>query len=161
MAAEIWEAGKEVYELMKSLLHEIEDHHHLIDVQDHIAIVMKDVKPPKDPTIPVVTGKTSKAPGVMSALGKADYKFIITLNAGEWRLFEHEQQRAQIDHCLCAMMSKYNERTEEYTYSVRKPDFVGYHGELQRNGVWRSPPGGGSYPSPVEELFVECSEAGE
>lgn len=153
MAAEYWEAGKEIYKLMKSLVSGIEDHHHLVDVQDDIAIVMKDQKPPKDPTVVVVTGKTSKAPAVMAALGRANYKFIITLSAREWKEFTPEQQKAQIDHCLCAMATKYNEKTDTYTYSIRKPEVIGYSGEFKRNGVWREFPGADSGPSPVEELF--------
>lgn len=162
MAHSIFEAHKDIYQRMKRLVSETEDHHHLIDIVDDIAIVMKSVKAPKsNPFAVVMTGKTAKAPAIMEALGRADYKFIITLNTVTWAQYTEEQMDAQLDHCLCAMQTKYNEKTDTTTYSTRKPDFIGYHGELQRHGVWRERPGGGSYPSPVEELFGEDDDDDE
>lgn len=160
MSKSIYEANKDIYKMMREIITEVEDHHDLIDVIDDIAIVMKEVRAPKsNPHAVIMTGKTSKAPAIMEALGRADYKFIVTLNSHTWQNWGDEEKKAQLDHCLCAMQVKYNEKTDTTTYSVRKPDFIGYHGELQRHGVWRERPGGGSYPQPVEDVFsVEDDE---
>ena len=161
MASQIWEADKNIYKLMKSLISEIDQHHHLVDVQDDIAIVLKDQKPPKDRTIVVTTGKTSRAPAVLEALGKGNYKFIVTLNSREWTEFSKAQKKAQIDHCLCAMMTKFNDKTDTYTYTIRNPEVIGYSGEFKRNGVWRDIPGADPGPSPVEEMFGSGEETKE
>ena len=154
-----FEASSDIYAMMRSMISEIGDFHPLIDIQDEIAIVMKEVHRPKsDPTASVMTAKTSRAPGVMEAIGRADYKYVITLNLVTWSEFTPEQKIAQIDHCLCAMKVKINEKTGDPSYSVRQPDFVGYIGELKRHGVWREAPDGGSYPAPVEEMFGDGGE---
>ncbi len=154
MAQKIFEADKNIYKMMRKIITETEEHADLIDAIDGIAIVMKEVnRPKKDPTANVMTGKTSKAPAVMEALGRADYKFVITINTVTWNEYTPEQKLAQIDHCCCSMSAKFNENTGETSYSVKKPDFIGFHGELQRHGVWREKPGGGSYPTPIEEMF--------
>lgn len=161
MAKKLFEADNEIYRLMKALVSEIEDHNQLIDVVDEIAIVMKAVRPPKnDPHAVVMTGKTAKAPAVLEALGRSDYKYVITLNSTEWALYTPEQKRAQMDHCLCAMRVKENPKTGEMVYGTRKPEIIGYAGEFKRNGFWRERPGGGTFESPIENMF-SVDEDGE
>lgn len=147
-----YEANSNVYNLMKEMISEIEDFHPIVegDIVDHIAIVMKEVKPPKDPEKQVIVGKTAKAPPVMEALGKEDWKFVITLNAGEWGQYTPKQKRAELDHQLSHMVVSVNDDGETKC-SLRKPDVVGFEGEIKRHGFWRNKVA----KSAVEDLFEE------
>ena len=152
MSKKQFEASPTVYKILKVMISETEEFLPILEgnIVDHIAIVMKEVKPPKDPTKQVIVGKTAKAPPVMEALGKEDWKFIITLNAGEWEQYTPEQKKAELDHQLCHMVVKVDDNGETKC-SLRKPDVVAFQGEIDRHGVWRNKVA----KSVIEELFDE------
>lgn len=155
MSKKQFEASPAVYKIMKLLITETGEFYPILegDIVDHIAIVMKEVKPPKDASKQVIVGKTAKAPPVMEALGKEDWKFVITLNSGEWEQYTPEQKKAELDHQLCHMVVSVNDDGETKC-SLRKPDVVAFEGEIKRNGVWRNK----SAKSAIEELFEEEEE---
>lgn len=150
--ADLHEANEQVYDLMRDLIKNY--HPDLASVDKEIAIVMR----PKAGKSggQVILGKTRKAPGLLGVLGPVDYKFIIELAGDEWNNLTDKQRTALMDHHLCACSVDIDEVSGEIKCSLNAPDFVGYRGELERHGIWRSAPAdadGGK--SPIEQMFGE------
>ena len=66
MAAEMWKAGSEVYDLMKECIRRY--HSELAMIEDKIDIVFKDKA--STPGGRVIAGKTKRAPALLKTLGK-------------------------------------------------------------------------------------------
>jgi len=134
--ADKFEANDEVYTLMRNLIANY--HPDLASVDKEIAIVMR-AKAGKSGG-QVVLGKTSKAPWQLGVLGSREYKFIIELAGDEWNNLTDKQREALMDHHLCACGVDIDDVSGEIKCQVLPPDFVGYRGELERHGIWRTAP---------------------
>lgn len=133
---DIVEASDQTYEIMRDLIKNY--HPDLASVDKEIAIIMR----PKAGKSggQVILGKTRKAPGILGVLGPVDYKFIIELAGDEWNNLTDKQRVALMDHHLCACNVDIDEVSGEIKCSLNAPDFVGFRGELERHGIWRTPP---------------------
>jgi hypothetical protein len=131
---ELTKAGKDVYDLMKSVL---QRHHvdRLYMVEDQIEIIFREKA--SCPGGRVIQGKTKKAPPLLKALSESEAIFIIELAMDEWVKMDPSEKEAIIDHHLCSMMVDENAQTGNISYKIAPPDFIGYRGEIERHGVWR------------------------
>lgn len=136
MAADTWEAGKDIWEIVQDL---ISKHHPMLAMVDkEIAIIFKEKASKTGGQ--VVLGKSSRAPGVLKLLGKAEYKFIIEIAADEWKTLADNQRVALLDHLLCACKVEEDEKTGEPKCSIAAPEVSFFWKELERNGDWRTRP---------------------
>lgn len=134
--ADTWEAGKDIWEIVQDL---ISKHHPTLAMVDkEIAIIFKEKASKTGGQ--VVLGKSSRAPGVLKLLGKAEYKFIIELAGDEWTTLADNQRVALLDHCLCACNVEEDEKTGEPKCSIAAPEVSFFWKELERNGDWRTRP---------------------
>lgn len=133
---EMWVANQETQERVKDLISKF--HPMLASIDKEIAVLFRE-KASKSGGKPVL-GKSRKAPGILSVLGDTEYKFIIEIASDEWQSLSYDQQTALLDHHLCACHVEEDEETRELKFSIAPPDFVGYRGELERHGIWRSDP---------------------
>lgn len=134
--ADTWEAGKDIWEIVQDL---ISKHHPMLAMVDkEIAIIFKEKASKTGGQ--VVLGKSSRAPGVLKLLGKAEYKFIIELAGDEWATLAGNQKVALLDHCLCACKVEEDPKTGEAKCSIAAPEVSFFWKELERNGDWRTRP---------------------
>jgi len=148
--ADLHEASDHTYEIMRDLIKQY--HPDLASVDKEIAIVMREKAGKSGGQ--VVLGKTKKAPGLLGVLGPVDYKFIIELAGDEWNNLTDKQRVALMDHHLCACSVDIDEVSGEIKCSLRAPDFVGFRDELERHGIWRSPPQEGSDGPNLMQIFA-------
>lgn len=150
--ADLHEANEQVYDLMRNLIKNY--HSDLASVDKEIAIVMREKASKSGGQ--VILGRTRKAPGLLGVLGPVDYKFIIELAGDEWNNLTDKQREALMDHHLCACNVDIDEVSGEIKCSLNAPDFIGYRGELERHGIWRSAPSEeNTGKSPIEQMFGE------
>jgi hypothetical protein len=136
MSNDIWEAGKDVMDIVH---HYIANHHpNLALVDDDIAVLFRTKATKRGGQ--VVLGSSKKAPAILDVLGKDSYKFILEIASSEWKLLSNTQQGALIDHLLCACRVEEDPKSGDVKYSVAPPDVQFYWGELERNGDWRPRP---------------------
>lgn len=146
---EIWKAGPEV---MKSVSKLIGKHHpHLALIEEDIIVVFREKAIEKAGKI--IMGATKKATPLLAVLTdkKYKYKFIIEIGADVWKELDAKQQKALLDHHLCAMKVEEDPNTGETKCSLRPADFVGYREEIERWGMWR--PMDDETLSVIEEMF--------
>jgi len=136
MASDTWEAGKDVWEVVQDLISKY--HPNLALVDKEIAIIFKEKASKAGGQ--VVLGKSSKAPGVMKVLGKAEYKFIIEIAGDQWQTLADNQRRALLDHLLCACKVEEDEKDGSIKCSIAAPEVSFFWKELERNGDWRTRP---------------------
>lgn len=134
--ADQFEAGDEVYDLMRQMIANF--HPDLASVDKEIAIIMRSKAGKSGGQ--VVLGKTRKAPSLLGVLGPKDYKFIIELAGDEWTNLTDKQREALMDHHLCACNVEIDDVSGEIKCQVMSPDFIGFRGELERHGIWRTAP---------------------
>lgn len=150
--ADMHEASEQTYEIMRDLIKNY--HPHLASIDKEIAIITREKAGKSGGQ--VVLGKTRKAPGILGVLGSVDYKFIIELANDEWNNLTDKQRLALMDHHLCHCSVVEDENTGDLKCSLLSPDFVGFRGELERHGIWRTTPtDGGSEKTPIEQMFGE------
>jgi Putative phage metallopeptidase len=150
--ADLHEASEQTYDLMRGLIAKY--HPDLASVDKEIAIITR----PKAGKSggQVILGKTRKAPGILGVLGTVDYKFIIELAQDEWNNLTDKQREALMDHHLCACNVDIDEDSGEIKCSLNSPDFVGFRGELERHGIWRTPPADQAPGlTSIEQMFGE------
>ena len=134
--ADTWEAGKDIWEVVQDL---ISKHHPMLAMVDkEIAIIFKEKASKTGGQ--VVLGKSSRAPGVLKLLGKAEYKFIIEIAGDEWTTLADNQRLALLDHLLCACNVEEDPKTGEPKCSIKSPEVSFFWKELERNGDWRTRP---------------------
>lgn len=148
--SEVYEANEQVYGLMRDLIKNYFPD--LASVDKEIAIIMREKASKSGGQ--VVLGKTRRAPHLLGVLGPVDYKFIIELAGDEWNNLKDEQRNALMDHHLCAMSVDIDEVSGEIKCGLNPPDFIGYRGELERHGIWRTTPAEGAEPSSIEKMFA-------
>lgn len=136
MAADTWEAGKDIWEVVQDLISKY--HPNLALVDKEIAIIFKEKASKTGGQ--VVLGKSSRAPGVLKLLGKAEYKFIIEIAGDQWLTLADNQRTALLDHLLCACKVEEDEKTGEIKCSIAAPEVSFFWKELERNGDWRTRP---------------------
>jgi len=144
---DIWNAGDEVYELMRELVAKY--HPHLALVDREITILFRE-KASETGGIPVM-GKVSKVPEWVSEIDKANWKFKIEIASDVWKNLTPKQQEALMDHLLCGCRVEEKKDGSVKCFTV-PPDIQAYEEEIERHGIWR---GGGdpSTPSYITELF--------
>jgi len=136
MSNDVWEAGKDVKDLV---LHYIANHHpSLASCDTQIAVLFRTKAAKKGGQ--AMLGSSKRAPAILDVLGKDTYKFILEIAADEWNLLSNPQQGALIDHLLCACRAVEDEETGELKYSIASPDVQFYWDELTRHGDWRPRP---------------------
>lgn len=134
--SDIWEAGEDVKKLVQ---HYIANYHpNLALVDDEIGVVFRGKAGKRGGM--VVLGSSKKAPPILNALSKGNYKFIIELAGDEWPTLSNAQQGALIDHLLCACRVEENPKSGEIKCFIAPPDVQFYWGELDRHGDWRPRP---------------------
>ena len=132
--AEMWKAGDDVINTMKDL---IANHHpDLAMHDDEILVVFKEKASEVDGT--KILGKTSKAAPLLALVGDKNYKFVITLAADEWGSLTNPQQKALLDHHLCACRAQENDQTGSSKFWVQPADVTFYEDEIRRHGFWRT-----------------------
>lgn len=146
--SEMWKAGDDVMLIVRDLISKY--HPHLAICDDEIAVVFKE----KATTVGdvTITGKTGKAPAILSVLGETKYKFLIVLAADTWQELDDKQRVALLDHHLCGCRAEENPQTGNAKFFVAPPDVSFYKGEIERHGVWRTssaPP----TPDLIKDLF--------
>lgn len=148
--ADIWEAGKDIYKAVNSLIGKY--HPHLAEVSDQIFIYFKEKA--STPGGVVVAGKTRKAPSLLAqGLVTENHRhitFLIEIGHDYWRTLDDRQKTALLDHHLCAMTA--NENESGTSFGVKPPDFVGFRDEVERWGLWR-PTQNPKAPTLVEQMF--------
>lgn len=153
---DIWKANDDVRDIVKELITNY--HPHLAMSLDEIAVVFREKASKVGGQ--VVLGKSRKATILLGVLGDVDYKFIIELAADEWSHLDPAQQRALLDHHLCACRVDEDSKTGNLKFYIAPPDFVGYRGEIERHGIWRPDPSANTPgASPIEQLLGRGGEA--
>lgn len=152
---DIWKAGKDVLDQMRTLIGQ--HHPHLALIEDEIGVVFREKA--SEVCGVIILGKTKKAPPLLPVLTdkKFNYRFVIELGADEWQNLSNQQQNALLDHHLCAMAVEEDPNTGEIKCQIRPPDFVGYKEEVQRHGMWR--PMDDETLSIVEQMFGKKKKA--
>jgi hypothetical protein len=174
MTVDMWEGNSVVHETLTKLIANY--HPDLALVSDQIAIIFKEKstpapsaegevqgkkrgRKPKEDAKPkkIVYGKAKKAPAILSVLGKKNYVYILEINANEYNNLNDKQKVALFDHLLCSCHVEFNEETGDPTYSIGKPDFSFFIGEIQRHGIWQDIPiednAADLAATKIEELF--------
>jgi len=136
MAADTWEAGSDVWDLVQ---HHISHHHpHLASVDKEIAVLFREKASKTGGQ--VILGKSRRASSLFKLLGKAEYKFILEIAGDEWQTLSGDQRSALIDHLLCACKVEEDEKTHDLKYSIATPEVSFFLEELKRHGDWRTRP---------------------
>jgi len=150
MATQIWKAEESIVDTMKEL---IKAHHpDLFLLQDEIALVFREKAGKSGGEI--VLGKSRRASPMFGVLGDVNYKFIIELAADEWENLTSKQQKALLDHHLCACRCDEDPSSGELKCYLAPADVEMYFDEFDRWGDWRPRPSEDDRPiSPVEEMF--------
>jgi hypothetical protein len=148
MASDMWLAGDDVMNTLKDI---VSKHHpDLAMHHDEILVVFKEKATEVDGT--VIIGKSSKASPLLAlASGKA-FKFVITLGADEWGRLNALQQKALLDHHLCACRSQENDQTGKSKFWIQPADVSFYEDEIRRHGFWRTS-GAAATDGVMTELF--------
>ena len=129
-----WKASSSTHETIRDL---IANHHpHLADIVDDIVVVFKDKASVKGDR--PILGTTAKAPAILSILGEREYRFVLTIGNDHWTLLKECQREALIDHLLCFIGGKEDEKTGEMKYYMQTPDIFYFSEEEERHGNWRS-----------------------
>jgi hypothetical protein len=136
MSNDVWEAGKDVMDIVHN--HIAKYHPNLAMVDGDIAVLFRTKASKKGGQ--VILGSSKKAPAILDVLGKDTYKFILEIASDEWTLLSNTQQGALIDHLLCACRVDEDPKSGEAKFSIAPPDVQFYWGELERNGDWRPRP---------------------
>jgi hypothetical protein len=146
--ADLWVAGDDVYNTMRDII----AHHHpdLAMHDDEILIVFKEKASEVDGT--KILGKTAKAAPLLALVADKKYKFVITLAADEWSSLTQAQQKALMDHHLCACRAQENDQTGNTKTWVQPPDVTFYEDEIRRHGFWRTS-GAPASDGVMQELF--------
>ena len=144
----MWKAGDEVRDIMLDLVSKY--HPHLANAE--IAIVFKEKASKAGGR--AILGKSKKAPPLVNVLGDTEYVFVMELASDEWDELTQKQQFALVDHHLCSMRGDEDPQTAEMKYYLVPPDFSAYFSEIERHGVWRTPPAEDEEgQSIIEQLF--------
>lgn len=153
---DVWKANEDVRGVAVDLIANY--HPHLAVYIDQIAIVFREKAAKAGGQ--VVLGKSKKATILLGVLGDVDYKFIIELAADEWSRLTSDEQKALIDHHLCACRVDEDAKTGNVKFYIAPPDFVGYRGEIERHGIWRPDPSAEEPgASPIEQLFSKGGDS--
>jgi len=71
------------------------------------------------------------------------FDFVILVNRPRWQLYDARRRRALLDHALCYCRQRIGpdgeqveDEREAKQWRLAKPEIVGFHGELERNGCW-------------------------
>lgn len=136
MSNDLWEAGKDVRDEMLRL---IANHHPTLALVDtEIAIIFRGKAAKKGGQ--VMLGASKKAPPILNAFTKNNYKFILEIASTEWQALSNEQRTALLDHLLCACRVEEDANSGDIKCSVAPPDVQFYWDELSRHGDWRPRP---------------------
>lgn len=136
MSYDIWEAGNDVMELVK--FHIANHHPNLALVDDEIAVIFRGKASKRGGQ--VLLGSSKKAPPILNAFTKTNYKFILEIAATEWKMLSNEQQSALIDHLLCGCRVEEDPQSGDIKCTIAAPDVQFYWDELSRHGDWRPRP---------------------
>lgn len=148
---DVWMADDTVTNTVKEL---IANHHpDLVQVEDEIAVVMREKATKTGDGEGVILGKSKKAPGIMDILGAQKWKFIIELADDEWGSLNNMQRVALLDHHLCACRVDLEEGggAVKRCY-IQPPDVAFYKDEVERHGFWRS---GRTHKPPEADLISD------
>jgi hypothetical protein len=149
----MWKAGDEVRDIMMDLISKY--HPHLATAD--IAIIFKEKASKAGGR--AILGKSKKAPPLANVLGDTKYVFVIELASDEWEALSQKQQYALLDHHLCSMRGDEDPQNGEMKYYLVPPDFSAYFAEIERHGVWRTPPVDTEEgQSIIEQLFGAAKE---
>lgn len=136
MSTDLWEAGKDVRDEMLRL---IANHHPTLAlVDDEIAIIFRGKASKRGGQVTLGTSK--KAPPILNAFTKSNYKFILEIAADEWKTLSNSQQSALLDHLLCGCKVEEDPVAGDLKCSIAAPDIAFYWDELNRHGDWRPRP---------------------
>lgn len=144
---DIWQAGEDVYDLMRELIAQF--HPHLSLVDRGIAILFREKASEAGGIVQM--SKVSKIPDWVSELDKANWKFKIELAADVWKNLIPKQKEALLDHCLCGLQVE-EKKDGSLKCSIRPPDIVAYEEEIERRGIWRASGEPGT-PNYIQTLF--------
>jgi hypothetical protein len=128
---DIWQAGEEVYDLMRELIAKSHPQLALIDREIFILFREKAGEPGGVPQM----SKVAKIPEWVSELDKANWKFKIELAGDIWKNLAPKHKEALMDHCLCACQVE-EKKDGSLKWYTRPPDVVAYQEEIERHGVW-------------------------
>ena len=129
-----WKASSSTHEIIRDLT--ANHHPHLVDIVDDIVVVFKD-KASRKGDRPIL-GTTAKAPAILSVLGEREYQFVLTIGNDCWVKLNEAQRTALIDHLLCFIGGKEDEKTGEMKYFMQTPDVFYFSEEESRHGNWRA-----------------------
>ena len=144
----IWKADDDVNNAVKSLIANF--HPQLAVCDEEIAVLFKE-KASKSGDL-VIPGKAAKAGALTALLGDRDYKFVLTLGADVWNELSDSHRTALLDRLLCACQVEEDPKTQEFKYSIRRPDVEYYRDEVKRHGFWFTS-GAGSDSDLVSKVF--------
>lgn len=131
----IWKAGNDVTDLVAKRIDKA--HQEITELkQGGIIVLMTEKAKEKDGRVEY--GTIAKAPKLLPLLTdkKYEYKFVITIGADHWDRLNDEQRVALIDHFLCGITCKYDEKNETVTYVLKPPDIQMYTREIEHHGIW-------------------------
>lgn len=124
--------GDSVRESMTRLV--AKHHPDLAEVVDRIAIIFREKASKSGGQL--VLGKAAKASEREALLGRKGWVFVIELAGDQWGNLNDRQRMALLDHCLCACKVSYTDDGRKF--SIRKPDFWFFQGEIERWGIWQT-----------------------
>ena len=82
----------------------------------------------------IVAAKIKKASSMENFL--SEYDLILIVSAEEWKRFNAAQRLALIDHELCHVTTKEDEKTGETKYVMVNHDFEEFVDVLKRHRIW-------------------------